>query len=128
MKPQIATRLLAIALIAFAQSGLAAVVGKDVRYSAGKTTMRGYLAYDDAIQGKRPGVLVVPEWWGVNDYGRKRARMLAEQGYVALVVDMYGDGQTAADPKAAGALAGVVNKDAKLALERFQAAERFPNR
>lgn len=123
MKP-----LLALVLLAFSQAGLAAIVGKDVRYAAGDATMRGYLAYDDAIQGKRPGVLVVPEWWGVNDYGRKRARMLAEQGYVALVVDMYGNGQTAGNPKDAGALAGGVNKNPKLALERFQAAEKFLNK
>lgn len=123
MKP-----LLALVLLAFSQAGLAAIVGKDVRYSAGDATMRGYLAYDDAIQGKRPGVLVVPEWWGVNDYGRKRARMLAEQGYVALVVDMYGAGQTANNPKEAGALAGTVNKNPKLALARFQAAEKFLNK
>lgn len=123
MKP-----LLALVLLAFSQAGLAAIVGKDVRYAAGDATMRGYLAYDDAIQGKRPGVLVVPEWWGVNDYGRKRARMLAEQGYVSLVVDMYGNGQVAGNPKDAGALAGGVNKNPKLALERFQAAEKFLNK
>jgi dienelactone hydrolase len=120
MKP-----LFALALFAFSQAGLAAIVGKDVQYPAGDATMRGFLAYDDAIKGKRPGVLVVPEWWGVNDYGRKRARMLAEQGYVALVVDMYGDGKTAANPKEAGGLAGPVNKNPRLALERFQAAEKY---
>lgn len=117
--------LIALALLACSQIGWAAIVGKDVQYSAGDTLMKGYLAYDDAIKGKRPGVLVVPEWWGVNDYGRKRARMLAEQGYVALVVDMYGQGQTASNPKDAGALAGGVNKNPQVALARFQAAERF---
>jgi dienelactone hydrolase len=115
----------ALALFALSQGAGAAIVGKDVQYPAGDATMRGYMAYDDAIKGKRAGVLVVPEWWGVNDYGRKRARMLAEQGYVALVVDMYGEGKTAGNPKEAGALAGPVNKNPKLALERFQAAEKF---
>ncbi len=118
----------ALALLALSQTAGAAIVGKDVQYPAGDATMRGYLAYDDAIKGKRAGVLVVPEWWGVNDYGRKRARMLAEQGYVALVVDMYGEGKTAGNPKEAGALAGPVNKNPKLALERFQAAEKFLNK
>jgi dienelactone hydrolase len=87
--------------------------------------MRGYLAYDDAAKGKRAGVLVVPEWWGVSDYARKRARMLAGEGYVALVVDMYGNGQVADNPTDAGKLAGSVNKNPPLALSRFQAAESF---
>lgn len=117
--------MLALALFAFSQASFAAIVGKDVQYPAGDTVMKGYLAYDDAIKGRRAGVLVVPEWWGVNDYGRKRARMLAEQGYVALVVDMYGGGQTAANPKDAGILAGGVNKNPSVALARFQAAEKF---
>jgi dienelactone hydrolase len=120
MKP-----LYALALLALSQTSFAALVGKDVQYPAGDTVMKGYLAYDDAVKGKRAGVLVVPEWWGVSDYGRKRARMLAEQGYVALVVDMYGNGQTAGNPKDAGALAGYVNKNPAVALARFQAAEKF---
>ncbi len=116
---------LALSLLFFTSSALAAVVGKDVQYKAGDTVMKGHLAYDDAIRGKRPGVLVVPEWWGANDYARKRARMLAEAGYVALVVDMYGNGQVADNPTDAGALAGSVNKNPPLALARFQAAEKF---
>lgn len=120
--------MLALALFTLSQASLAAIVGKDVQYPAGDSVMRGYLAYDDSIKGKRAGVLVVPEWWGVNDYGRKRARMLAEQGYIALVVDMYGQGQTASNPKDAGALAGGVNKNPQVALARFQAAERFLNK
>ena len=116
---------LALSLLFFASSALAAVVGKDVSYKAGDATMKGYLAYDDAVKGKRAGVLVVPEWWGANDYARKRARMLAEAGYVALVVDMYGHGKVADNPQEAGALAGAVNRDPQLALTRFRAAEKF---
>ncbi len=116
---------LALSLLFFTTSALAAVVGKDVTYKAGDTVMKGFLAYDDAAKGKRAGVLVVPEWWGANDYARKRARMLANEGYVALVVDMYGSGQVADNPKDAGALAGSVNKNPPLALSRFQAAEKF---
>jgi len=116
---------LALTLLFFTSSALAAVVGKDVSYKAGETVMKGFLAFDDAAKGKRAGVLVVPEWWGANDYARKRARMLASEGYVALVVDMYGNGQIATNPTEAGALAGNVNKNPQLALSRFQAAEQF---
>ncbi len=116
---------LALTLLFFTSSALAAVVGKDVSYKVGETVMKGFLAFDDAAKGKRAGVLVVPEWWGANDYARKRARMLASEGYVALVVDMYGNGQVATNPKDAGALAGNINKNPPLALSRFQAAEKF---
>ncbi|HET9462406.1 MAG TPA: dienelactone hydrolase family protein [Thiobacillus sp.] len=115
----------ALSLLFFTSSALAAVIGKDVSYKAGDTVMKGYLAYDDAIKDKRAGVLVVPEWWGANDYGRKRARMLAGEGYVALVVDMYGNGQVADNPTDAGALAGSVNKNPQLAYARFDAARSF---
>ena len=116
---------LALSLLFFTSSALAAVVGKDVTYKAGDTVMKGFLAYDDAVKGKHASVLVVPEWWGANDYARKRARMLANEGYVALVVDMYGNGQVVDNPKDAGALAGNINKNPALALSRFQAAEKF---
>jgi dienelactone hydrolase len=68
----------------------AAVQMKEVTYQDGDQQLRGYLAWDDAIKGKRPGVMVVHEWWGLNDYAKKRARMLAEEGYVAFAADMYG--------------------------------------
>jgi dienelactone hydrolase len=116
---------LALSLLLFTSSALAAVIGKDVTYKAGDQTMKGFLAYDDAVKGKRAGVLVVPEWWGANDYARKRARMLAEAGYVAMVVDMYGNGQVADNPKDAGALAGSVNKNPDVAYARMDAARTF---
>jgi len=100
----------------------AAVQGTEVKYDADGVTLRGYLAYDDSIKGKRPGVLVVHEWWGHNEYARKRARMLAEMGYVALAVDMYGDGKNAAHPKQAGEFSGAVRKNMPVAKARFQAA------
>lgn len=106
----------------------AAISGKTVEYEADGVKMKGYLVHDDAIKGKRPGVLVVHEWWGLNDYAKKRANMLAEAGYVALAVDMYGGGKTADNPKDAGALAGAVNKDPPAARARFAAAEKFLNR
>ena len=84
--------------------------------------MRGFLAWDDAISGKRPGILVVHEWWGLNDYARSRAKQLAELGYTALAVDMYGEGKAAEHPKDAGAFAASVMKDPTVALARFRAA------
>jgi dienelactone hydrolase len=116
---------LALSLLLFTSSAFAGVVGTDISYKAGDTVMKGFLAFDDAVKGKRAGVLVVPEWWGANDYARKRARMLAREGYVAMVVDMYGNGQVVDNPKEAGALSGGVNKNFPLALSRFQAAEKY---
>jgi len=75
-----------------------------VSYSAGGTNFKGYVVYDDNKTGKRPAILVVHEWWGLNDYPRSRARQLAELGYIAMAVDMFGDGKTADDPKQAMAL------------------------
>jgi len=100
----------------------AGVKHEEVTYSANGITMKGYLAYDDAKKGKRPGVLVVHEWWGHNEYARKRARMLAELGYTALAVDMYGDGKQAAHPDDAGKFAGAVMQNMESAKARFIAA------
>jgi dienelactone hydrolase len=75
-----------------------------VTYSAGGTNFKGYVVYDNNKTGKRPAVLVVHEWWGLNDYTRSRAKQLAELGYIAMAVDVFGDGKTAADPKQAMAL------------------------
>lgn len=98
------------------------IVGEEVTYTADNVTMKGYLAYDANQKGKRPAVLVVHEWWGHNDYARKRATMLAEMGYIALAVDMYGDGKTAAHPQDAGAFATAVMKNAEGAKARFMKA------
>ncbi len=113
------TILALFALVPLAQAG---VVGEEVSYMAGDTQMKGYIAWDNAITGKRPGILVVHEWWGHNDYARKRANMLAEQGYTALAVDMYGDGKTASHPDDAGKFAGEVRKNMDVAEARFNAA------
>jgi len=105
-----------------AASAGAAIQGQEIRYNSDGVTLVGYLAWDDAISGKRPGVLVVHEWWGHNDYARKRARMLAEMGYVALALDMYGDGKTADHPKDAGKFSSAVMKHLDVARNRFTAA------
>ncbi len=84
--------------------------------------LKGYLAYDPAIEDKRPGVLVVHEWWGHNDYARRRARLLARMGYTALAVDMYGDGKEALHPDDAGKFAGEIAKNQELGRARFLSA------
>ena len=93
-----------------------------VSYTLDGTNYKGYVSFDSNLQGKRPAVLVVHEWWGLNDYSRMRARKLAELGYIAMAVDMYGDGKTAEDPKAATALATPYYKDPGLAKTRLDAA------
>lgn len=77
-----------------------------VRYHAGGKDLASYLAYDAARKEKRPGLIVLPEWWGMNDYLRRRARELAALGFVALATDVYGEGREAADPAEAGKLMG----------------------
>lgn len=95
-----------LCLLLSAASLRAALVTKTVEYRDGGATLKGFLAYDDAVAGPRPGVLVVPEWWGLTDFARERAVALAKLGYAALAADMYGDGVTTDDPKKAGELAG----------------------
>jgi dienelactone hydrolase len=101
------------------------IMGRNVEYTAGGITMKGYLVYDEKVQGKQPGVLVVHEWWGQNTYVRKRARMLARLGYTALALDMYGEGRTAQHPDDAGKFASGVMKNFPVAKERFLAALEF---
>jgi len=103
-------------------SALAAIQTREVEYTDGETVMKGLIAYDDAVSGKRPGILVVHEWWGLNDYARKRARMLAELGYTALAVDMYGNGKIAKHPDDAGKFSGELMANLPLAKKRFMAA------
>jgi dienelactone hydrolase len=100
----------------------AAVHTEPLPYAAGAVTCRGYLAWDDAVAGRRPGVLVVPEWYGLNDYARSRAQQLAGMGYVALAVDVYGEGRVAKDAQEAGALAGAMKGDPPLLRARIRAA------
>jgi len=101
------------------------IEARPVDYTSGGVTMKGYLAYDENIKGPRPGVLVVHEWWGHNEYARRRARMLAELGYTALAVDMYGDGKQAMHPDDAGKFSSETMKNFPVAKERFQAAIDF---
>jgi dienelactone hydrolase len=92
--------LLALGLAAGAE---AKVVGKTIMYEVNGKPYKGYLTYDDAIEGKRPGILVMHEWWGHDAYARRRAEMLARLGYTAFALDMYGPGKLAKHPKDAKA-------------------------
>ncbi len=76
------------------QLASAEVQSKVIIYKDGETELQGYLAWDDALTGKRPGVLVVHEWWGLEKHAKDRARMLASLGYVAFALDMYGEGKS----------------------------------
>lgn len=98
-----------------------AVVTKEVSYTADGTMLKGFLAYDENINGARPGVIVVHEWWGHNNYARKRAMMLAELGYTGLAIDMYGDGKQADHPSDAGKFAMEVMQNMPIAKARFEA-------
>jgi dienelactone hydrolase len=109
-------------LLCLPWSAEAAVQGTEVRYQVGETELVGYLAHDDAIEGKRPGVLVVHEWWGQNDYARKRADMLAELGYTALALDMYGGAKVAAHPEDATKFMQAILGNLPEAEKRFHAA------
>ena len=116
---------LSVSLCAVSASAKPDIEGKTVQYTVDGVVMKGYLAYDKNITGRRPGVLVVHEWWGLNDYARMRARMLAEMGYTALAVDMYGDGKQAMHPEDAGKFSSELMKNFDVAKARFMAALDF---
>ena len=112
----------ALAVVLLASTAGAELQRKPIEYKQGDATLKGYLVYDDRAQEKRPGVVVVPEWWGLNDYVKGRADQLAQLGYVALAADIYGDGQVTTDPKEAGKLATKFRGDRELLRARTQAA------
>jgi dienelactone hydrolase len=93
-----------------------------VTYNADTITLNGFVAYNDSSEAKRPVVLIAPEWWGVTDYPKNRAKQLAELGYLAFAIDFYGNGATADNPDDAGKLAMPFYKDPQLAKQRFDAA------
>jgi len=92
-----------------------------VKYRHGDVELEGYLAYDDSFTGKRAGVLVIHEWWGLNDYVRGRANQLAGLGYVAFAADMYGGGVTARTAEEAAEMSGKYNRDRALMRARARA-------
>jgi len=98
------------------------IKGEEITYASDSTNLKGYVAFDENKKGKRPGVLIVHEWWGHNDYVRKRADMLASLGYTAIAIDMYGDGKQANHPSDAGKFAQSVMSNLPEAKARFNAA------
>src|SRR6267143_1463848 len=108
-------------LLSFAAMAQAAIKTQVVEYKQGDTVLEGFVAYDDAIEGKRPGVLIVHQWKGLTDYEKKRAEMLAKLGYVAFAVDIYGKGIRPKDTTEAGAQAGKYKSDRTLLRARVNA-------
>ncbi|HEY4999104.1 MAG TPA: dienelactone hydrolase family protein [Usitatibacter sp.] len=100
----------------------AKVVTKTIAYDFEGKMMQGYLAYDDKKSGARPAVLVVHEWWGLNDYTKSRTRQLAAMGYVAFAADMYGEGKTTSDPKEAQAWSSEAGSQPGMLAARSKAA------
>jgi len=112
----------AFLMLAHMQTASAKVIGEEVAYSLDGVKLSGYLAYDDAIKGKRPGVLVIHEWWGHDAYARKRAEMLAKLGYTAFSLDMYGDGKVTSHPDDAKKFMTEVTKNMSVARARYKKA------
>ncbi len=119
MKILLSGALLALSL---ATPALAAVKEEPVTYKDGDTTLKGFVVYDTAKKGKRPGIIVVHEWCGITKHMHNEAHRLARQGYTAFIADMYGDAKTADNPKDAGALSGSVMKNPQAMESRFNAA------
>lgn len=99
----------------------AAIETRSVEYRQGNTRLVGYLAFPKDVTGPLPGILVVHEWMGLNDYAKHRADQLAELGYIAFAADIYGDGKIAANREEAGKLAGSYKNDRPLLRARVAA-------
>ncbi len=108
--------------VAMAANAHAAIKEVPVTYSDGEATMKGFVVYDDASTAKRPGIVMVHEWWGITPHMHNEARNFAQQGYTAFIADMFGDAKTADNPKDAGALSSSVMKDPAVMEKRFNAA------
>lgn len=114
--------LIALTLMCLAGFAQAEVKTRQIDYqSADGTKLVGYYAYDDAIKGPRPGIVVVHEWWGLNEYAKRRARDLAVLGYSAMAIDMYGEGKNTEHPADAMAFMKAALQDSGAANKRFDA-------
>ncbi|MEM9533233.1 MAG: dienelactone hydrolase family protein [Pseudomonadota bacterium] len=100
-----------------------AISSQEIQYTVNGEPFVGYYAFDDSQSGPRPGVLVVHEWWGHNDYVRQRAEQLAGEGFAALAVDMYGAGRSGSTPDEAGALMNAAMGTPGAIEARFDAAQ-----
>jgi dienelactone hydrolase len=110
-----------LAGVLFAHTVQAEIKTQTISYEHEGTTLTGYLAYDDSIAGRRPGILLVHEWWGLNDYVRKRAEQLAGMGYVAFALDMYGEGKQTRHPQQAGEWSKAIMQNQALWRDRAAA-------
>ena len=113
---------LSVACAGLAGPARAAVRTQELEYRQGDTVLQGFLAWDDAARGKRPGVLVIHEWWGQNDHARAQAHRLARAGYVGFALDMYGKGKVAQHPQEAMGFVQEATKDPAVVKARFDAA------
>jgi dienelactone hydrolase len=95
---------------------------ENVTYTGDGVTMQGYVVYDENVEGPRPAIVVIHEWWGLNEYAKQRARDLAGLGYIAMAMDMFGEGKQADNPDSAGKLATPFYADPQMAKRRFEAA------
>ncbi len=120
--------VLLVIVFSLSKGAEAEIQSEKVSYKAGDRELTGYIVYDDAISGKRPGVIVVHEWWGHDAYARERADMLAAEGYTAFALDMYGTGRLADHPKDAGTMAKEVIATKGVMHERFIAAHELLKR
>lgn len=104
-----------------ASNAMAAIQTKTIEYKQGDTVLEGFLAWDDSTSTPRPGVLVIHEWWGNNDYSHNRAKMLAGLGYVGFAIDMYGKGKVTTTPAQATEWSNQIKNDLTLASARLNA-------
>ncbi len=114
--------VLTVLIAAFLKLASAEVKTMDIEYTYQGTTMEGHLAWDDAIKGPRPGVMVIHEWWGLNDFSKGKAEELAKLGYVGFACDLYGKGVRPKTAEEAGKAAGVLRSDRQLMRARAQEA------
>src|SRR5262245_25860290 len=109
-------------VLTLGSAAFAAVKTRELEYKQDSTVLQGFVAWDDAAKGRRPGVLVVHEWWGHNEHARNSARRLAQAGYVGFALDMYGKGKVATHPKDAEAFMNEATRDPAVLVARFNAA------
>src|SRR4051812_36472450 len=109
MYARVGLAIVAAVLLQAPHSG--GVKTREVEYKQGTTVLKGLIAWNDSIKEKRPGVLVVHEWWGLNDHARRSAQRLADAGYVGFALDMYGNGKNTEHPQDAQAFVAEATKD-----------------
>lgn len=119
------TRCVIALLLLFSSWVRAELITEEIHYEVDGEPFTGYLAYNDRVEGERPGILLVHEWWGHNDYVRQRAELLAELGYTAFALDMYGSGKQADHPEQANEFMEAVMANIDSAERRFRVAHNI---